>query len=46
MWENDKYNVAFCGERDFKTACMNSADALNPDKCDEDCRRNTNIQKW
>ncbi|KAM0200686.1 hypothetical protein ACHAPA_008692 [Fusarium lateritium] len=45
MWENDKYNVAFCGERDFKTACMNSADALNPDKCDEDCRRNTNIQK-
>jgi hypothetical protein len=46
MYENDKYNVAFCGERDFKTACMNSADALNPDKCDVDCRRNTNIQKW
>ncbi|KAF5971575.1 hypothetical protein FCOIX_9810 [Fusarium coicis] len=45
MYENDKYNVAFCGERDFKTACMNSADALNPDKCDVDCRRNTNIQK-
>ncbi|VZI08580.1 unnamed protein product [Fusarium fujikuroi] len=42
---SDKYNVAFCGERDFKTACMNSADALNPDKCDVDCRRNTNIQK-
>ncbi|KAF5716417.1 hypothetical protein FMUND_6370 [Fusarium mundagurra] len=45
MYENDKYNVAFCGERDFKTACMNSVDALNPDKCDVDCRRNTNIQK-
>ncbi|KAF5614339.1 uncharacterized protein FSUBG_219 [Fusarium subglutinans] len=45
MYENDKYNVAFCGERDFKTACMNSADALNTDKCDVDCRRNTNIQK-
>ncbi|KAF4337359.1 hypothetical protein FBEOM_8743 [Fusarium beomiforme] len=45
MYENDKYNVAFCGESDFKTACMNSADALNPDKCGVDCRRNTNIQK-
>lgn len=46
MWENVKYNVAFCGERDFKTGCMNSVDALNIDKCDEDCRRNTNIEKW
>ncbi|WZH43242.1 uncharacterized protein QYS62_004244 [Fusarium acuminatum] len=45
MWENDKYNIAFCGERDFQTACMNSVDALNTDKCDEDCRRNTNIRK-
>ncbi|CAJ0540525.1 Ff.00g075940.m01.CDS01 [Fusarium sp. VM40] len=45
MWENVKYNVAFCGERDFKTGCMNSVDALNIDKCDEDCRRNTNIEK-
>ncbi|KAF5025603.1 hypothetical protein F66182_2305 [Fusarium sp. NRRL 66182] len=44
MWENDRYNVAFCGATDFKTACMNSVDANDPDKCDEDCRRNENIQ--
>ncbi|KAF4458159.1 hypothetical protein F53441_10 [Fusarium austroafricanum] len=45
MYENDKYNVAFCGEKDFKTACLNSADALDARKCDVNCRRNTNIQK-
>ncbi|KAM0540717.1 hypothetical protein ACHAPJ_013533 [Fusarium lateritium] len=44
MWENDKYNLAFCGEKDFKTACMNKNDATDPEKCDEDCRRNSNIQ--
>ncbi|KAF4962646.1 hypothetical protein FSARC_9316 [Fusarium sarcochroum] len=44
MWENDKYNLVFCGEKDFKTACMNKNDATDPEKCDEDCRRNSNIQ--
>ncbi|KAF5009604.1 hypothetical protein FDECE_4209 [Fusarium decemcellulare] len=44
MWENDKYNLAFCGEEDFKTSCIGQADAMDSDKCDDDCRRDPNIQ--
>ncbi|KAF4980478.1 hypothetical protein FZEAL_3523 [Fusarium zealandicum] len=44
MWENDKYNLAFCGIDDIKTACYDQTDALDPDKCDDECRRNPNNQ--
>ncbi|KAM5353840.1 hypothetical protein ACJ41O_000490 [Fusarium nematophilum] len=44
MWENDKYNLAFCGAEDFKTACYEQSEAMDPDKCDDDCRRNPNNQ--
>lgn len=46
MWENSKYNLAFCGMVDFKTACVGKADAMDADKCDDDCRRDPNIQFW
>ncbi|KAI8717859.1 hypothetical protein NCS52_00863000 [Fusarium sp. LHS14.1] len=44
MWENNKYNLAFCGIEDFKTACIGQADATDDDKCDDNCRRDPNIQ--
>lgn len=46
MWENNKYNLAFCGIEDFKTACVGQADATDDNKCDDNCRRDPNIQFW
>jgi hypothetical protein len=46
LYETEKYNVAFCANNGIRTSCMNSADAENTDKCDDYCRRNTNIEKW
>ncbi|XEV00094.1 hypothetical protein FSHL1_005380 [Fusarium sambucinum] len=45
LYETKKFNVAFCGASGIRTTCIGRSDALNTDKCDEYCRRNTNIRK-
>ncbi|RGP75820.1 hypothetical protein FLONG3_5577 [Fusarium longipes] len=45
MFETSKYSVAFCPNHGFKTTCINNFDALNTEKCDDDCKVNANIEK-
>ncbi|RFN52497.1 hypothetical protein FIE12Z_3258 [Fusarium flagelliforme] len=45
MYEVEKYGVAFCEDEQFMTNCIGNREALDTRSCDEDCRRNTNIQK-
>ncbi|KAI8713900.1 hypothetical protein NCS52_01235900 [Fusarium sp. LHS14.1] len=41
-WESGQINNVFCDLRYIKTTCLDSTDALDPDKCDLDCVEDIN----
>lgn len=45
-WESGQINNVFCDLRYIKTTCLDSTDALDPDRCDLDCAEDINTLRW